>query len=657
MIMMSIENALNMFGIKVEEVEPEEVLSKEDLEMTKKILDNIDAIDNNLKNAIEAAKEMEKIEVEVLLDPVSFDSKPQGATIAGIVNRLPQNKVEINLEDLANAAINGQSWKASVLSGTNNASFVSSSLVALDIDNKESYTSVDEFMAMNHKYQPCFIYETFSSTEEHNRFRAVYAFDDVTYDFNTMVALYNEVKAQYPTVDIDESVDPGKILFGGKALRYFNNVANSLPELAVGVLESVRVSSPTTPVKELTEAVSVDVLNIGSILKVLAPKYEDIEYIDKAIIRNWVNKNIKMSDILNVEVGARFRCVLPDHEDKHPSARIIVDGDEEVYMCTCEACGYRLTTLLSELLEQSEIDIIHMLLDNLDIKIGSDYQRMCERYLNTFTDDIKAELKTTIVDYLQRRKLYGVYNLVVQFAKRNRVLESFSEDNTKIVFFLSKRYLAQEMKDHNMAGSSNASAKLNALCELGLLRKLTDSELKQSVLDSANKRKKALSANLGKGIEVNRTDFYELVKMAPSVRRTVESRIAHMKDNAVRQRFNNIDRRINVFGIEEVTNNIHVQSTVNANKLNATRAKLETIISNLLASNKYFSEADLMKAYKATDTKHITKADAEQTVLDFIPVFLAAKLVQRVRVNKTTRKQHNISSKYQSNSFVYIAAK
>ena len=129
-----------------------------------------------------------------------------------------------------------------------------------------------------------------------------------------------------------------------------------------------------------------------------------------------------------------------------------------------------------------------------------------------------------------------------------------------------------------------------------------------------------------------------------------------MKTNAVRQKGNGVNRRVNVFGVEEVTNNINVQSNVNTNKLNATKTKLETIITKLLASNKYFSEADLIKAYKATDTKHITKADAQQIVLDFIPLFLAAKLMQRVRINKTTRKQHDISSKYQSNSFVYIAA-
>ena len=77
----------------------------------------------------------EEIMVDVLLDTVAYDEKPQGATIGAIANRLPQNQTTIAINDLVEAVSNGQSWKASVLTDTNNASFVSSSLVALDIDN------------------------------------------------------------------------------------------------------------------------------------------------------------------------------------------------------------------------------------------------------------------------------------------------------------------------------------------------------------------------------------------------------------------------------------------------------------------------------------------------------------------------------------------
>ena len=217
-----------------------------------------------LKSKVKPAKAIkEETTVDVLLDSVQFTSKPVDEA-AAITNRLPQNKQTITLEDLAQAVSNGCSWKASVLSDTNNGSFVSSSLVALDIDNKdykegEVYTSINDFLVQsnNSKYQPCFLYETFSSTEELNKYRVVYAFDKTITDYNEMVALYEEVKAQYPTVDIDESVHPGKVLFGGKALSFFNNVVNETPEVKA-IEKAARTSKPSNVKETNYDSIVID---------------------------------------------------------------------------------------------------------------------------------------------------------------------------------------------------------------------------------------------------------------------------------------------------------------------------------------------------------------------------------------------------------------
>ena len=620
-------------------------------------MSNIDMIRERAR-AYKAKRDKEAAEAEILLDPVVYDSKPEGVSIGAITNRLPKNRVTVTLEELANKAVEGHSWKASVMADTSNASFVSSSLVALDIDNKNSYTSIDDFMGLEHIYKPCIVYETFSSNEQRERYRVVYAFDSVITDYSTIVALYNEVKAQYPTVEIDDSVDPCKILFGGRKLRNYDNYINATPTLDVSPLSVVKASTPATSAISATAPAEIDFLSIADILKNLSHKYNNIDYVDITEIREWINRNIKITDILSIEEGARFRCILDDHEDNHPSARIVTYGEEQAYMCSCDASGYRLTTLLSKLLDKSEIDVMHMLLDNLNIKCGSDYQRMCERYIMALLRDVDAELKTNIVDYLKKRKLYRTYNLIIQFANKHIVCESLGQDENKIVFFLSKRHLTQEMQDHNISGSTDANRKLNALCELGLLRKLTDAEIKQNVLNIANSNRRTLIAKLTKGkskdLNTNRIDFYELVKITPTIRTDIESRIAFITNNAVRQKGNGVNRRVNVFGAEEVSNNINVQSTIDTKKLDKTRTKLETVITELITANGLFSEEDLAKAYRAK--YRIKKADAEQIVLDFIPLFLSEGLVQRIRVNKATRKEHSIPKKYNSNSFIYIAS-
>ena len=152
----------------------------------------LDAIEKEYEEAMTYLDSLEKEEQkhEVLIDTESYDNKPQGKDIAKITNRLPQNPQSLSIEQIANLATNGYSWKASILSDTSNDSFVSTSLVALDIDNKDSYTSIDEFLSIDSVYKPCLIYTTFSSTDSYERFRAVYAFDRTILTYSEAENLY-----------------------------------------------------------------------------------------------------------------------------------------------------------------------------------------------------------------------------------------------------------------------------------------------------------------------------------------------------------------------------------------------------------------------------------------------------------------------------------
>lgn len=610
-------------------------LTESDKALTKQLLEQLDEIE-----ALQASK------VEVLVDSVCYNEKPAGKTIAAITKRLPQSRQAITLEGLAQAAVNGRSWKASVLSDTNNGSFVSSSLVALDIDNKESYTSIDDFLVQsnNNKYQPCFIYETFSSTEEHQRYRVVFAFDKTITDYNEMVALYEEVKAQYPTVDIDPSVDPGKILFGGKALAFFNNVINETPVVkAVG--QAIRTSKSSNVKETNFESIEIDKDTVLENLAAMAEQYAHIQEIDINEAYGWINENVKMTDVLGIQENVRFRCILPNHEDNNPSARITTDGEEQVYMCSCDACGYRFITLLSRLLDMSETKVKMMVLNALNISFGSEYQRNTERYIADLRRNVNKMLPSDLQNYLNRRKLYRAYRLLIDFADAHITYQSLSNEDDKVVFFLGQRCFKEEMEQNFISG--DARAKLTALCELGFLKKLTDSEIRRDALSKAYEQRSALK-------NLNRVDFYELVDLSPSVIADIQARIKHMEDNYVRQRGGNVNRRINTFGEEVVLSEINVQLEVNTKKQNRIETKLRNAVDELLENNNLFNESDLAKAYRATDKKHITKKDAELVVLDFIPVFAQEGLITRVRVNKATRKQYNIPATYISNSYVYI---
>ena len=590
------------------------------------------------------------MEVKVLLDKEHYKHKPQDKEVVTLTKRLPQSKLSVTLKDLADAVSSGCTWKASVMSDTTNDSFVASQIVALDVDNKNSYTSVEDFMALNHKYQPCFLYETFSSTKEHERFRVIYVFDKAITDYDTMNALYEEVWAQYPTVDLDRTVRPGKILFGGTSLRYFNEILNNTPEIESTTKTTTKKHS--SPIKEVVvEKVTVTKEDIISKLQAMRNNYKGIKSIDINDSYDWCNKNIPMTTLLGIEEDTRFRCVMPNHEDNHPSARITTVDDVQVYFCTCEANGFRLITLLSKLLDMSENKVRRLLLENLQITYGSEYQRNTKLYVADLLFSLERVMDDDLKHYLDLRKLYETYKLIISFTYEHITYESLSNNEDLIVFFASKSQISNLMKDHCVKGESGR--KLRALCDLGLLRKLTDSELRPDALTNANKQREILQEKLGKE-NLKRTDFYELVDLSPSTMATALERIKLMKDNFVKQRGNNVNRRINTFGTEEVLNNINVQTTVDTKKQKKLETKLRGIVEELLKTNTFFSESDLAKAYRATDKKHITKRVAEQVVLDFLPMFAQEGLLIRKRVNKDLRKQYGVPADYASNSFVFF---
>ena len=91
---------------------------------------------SNTTNYVNEIIEDASKKYDVLVDTVAFSKKPSGKQSAKITNRLPHNRQSLTIEQIANLVASGHSWKASVLSGTSNKSFVST------IDILEHATSV-----------------------------------------------------------------------------------------------------------------------------------------------------------------------------------------------------------------------------------------------------------------------------------------------------------------------------------------------------------------------------------------------------------------------------------------------------------------------------------------------------------------------------------
>lgn len=589
---------------------------------------------------------------DVLVDTVSYDEKPEGKQIAEITNRLPHNRQALSIEQIANLAVSGHSWKASVLSGTSNDSFVSTSLVALDIDNKNSYTSIDEFLSIDSTYKPCLIYTTFSSTDNHERFRAVYAFDKTILTYNEAESLYKEVQAQYKYVDIDKSVGPGKILFGGKDIRLLNDHINKTPDLAV-LSELLTVSFPSSKKSKSDAKVSYENkhMTYEELLSRVSALELDLSDTEELNIYNdfdWINKNVPMNELLDVELNETFKCVI--HDDHNPSAWITQGKGYQLYMC--HSCGNNITLidLLGKMFpdmskHQISIDII----EALGLEIFNEYQRdaivsftLLRRNLNKM-----VPVDSTLGKYMKLRNLNGIYDELISIAQNNISQFPMTKDKSVFTFYASEEMIAEQMEYHQRTGYNTVDKKMQALKELGILRAIPDAEIKKSVLDNFNTKK---SVSVGR-----RVSLYELVPLSENVIAQAEEHIQTRKELGYKAEGCNITRRYNAFGRHK-TQEINVQSNIKNISENAdnTYDKIKVSAEKALQISDYILEKDIRKQYDPQRRLGAKKID--KLVCDYIPALIRDGVIKRTRVNKATRNQYSIPEKVKSGSFVYVEA-
>lgn len=579
-------------------------------------------------------------EVEVLLDEVEHTAKPQGKEVGRITKALPNNRVKVAISNLASFIEKGCSFKASVLTSTTKDSFVSSNIVALDVDNKESYTTIDEFMKLTGEAQlkPFMLYETFSSKTEHQRFRVLYRFSKTITDSEEMEKLYNYVWSLFPTVDLDYSVDHSKILYGGKKVVFHNNSINEVPDLSnVSILKKKTVkAAPKQTTATHTKHITKE--EVKANLEALRTKYEG-----KVMSAKEMNEKVKLTDLLNVSLGERFRCILPNHDDKNPSARIIEDKNnpkEQVYICTCNASGNRVINIWAKLFNVSNTVAFKEISSILGTLMNSEYQRKAKDFIDTLYDNYDVLMDDEVKRILDKKRLTHIYLLFLRIA-RSKAVAPISKNENDIAVYVSNEFIKDRMVKEKIAGARDINKKINELCRLGIIKKLTDSEIKPASLAESKKDAK-----------YNHIDYYCILDLTEDRIDFIKDTVAHDKEVGYRQYGTNTQRQINACGHDHIRGNVHTQ----AYRKKEDQSVIAAVNTLIESGTGYFSEDDVSKLMRQKNHKLVKKV-AEQRILDFMPSVVESLGLKRIRVNKKTRKTFNIDKKYASNSIIYIVSK
>lgn len=315
-----------------------------------------------------------------------FTEKPQGSQCGWVQKSLTQ--ADITIENLADALVNGASFKPGVLVGGNKAeNWCQQQLFGLDFDDgiriEEAYNKV-----ISLGITPCFMYTTFSYKEEHHKFRMIFCNDIVITDGNIRDRLQATLMGVIGGID-KVCFNRDRLFFGGRGQvvlhpdyearinadsiieKYWNDdyeqyISNAKPKNKkktaaasskskdkVGTdKEYLAFTDNTDAISTLNVAllqerlgINVDLLNTDrrrySLLVFTQSPADDVDervvdgvyqFQSEAEMYQYIN-SLDLQEYLGVPNGT-FCCILPTHEDNKPSAHIYTTDDgTQIYKC------------------------------------------------------------------------------------------------------------------------------------------------------------------------------------------------------------------------------------------------------------------------------------------------------------------------------------
>ncbi len=153
---------------------------------------------------------------EVSFNNKRYNSKPSGAEIGKISNGLYTNSIDF--KELAyEVGENGCTFSPAVYNGRRRKeNYIGQQLIGLDFDNGVTFAEIKD-CAEHYRLPILFAYKTFSYTEEHEKFRVVFALSNMIYDAFTAEIIVSMLMKIFGECD-EACKDSSRMFFGGKGL-------------------------------------------------------------------------------------------------------------------------------------------------------------------------------------------------------------------------------------------------------------------------------------------------------------------------------------------------------------------------------------------------------------------------------------------------------
>ncbi len=602
-----------------------------------------------------------------------FKEKPQGKQCGWVQKSLTQ--ADITIENLADALVNGASFKPAVLVGGNKAeNWYQQQLFGLDFDDgiriEEAYNKV-----MSLGITPCFMYTTFSHKEEHHKFRVIFCNDTVITDGNIRDRLQATLMGVIGGID-EVCFNRDRLFFGGKGQvvlhpdyearinaesiieKYWNDdyeqyISNAKPKSKKKTAAATAKSkdkSDTDKEYQPYENLNVKAIkehNVEYLRKVLA--HEPIEFENKNEFWDYIYSELDIAELIDIDNSRSFCCVL--HDDHNPSANIFTtQNGVQKYRC----CSENLTLNIKQLIEmlgnfKSEYKAIQFIMDiyNLSIK-ESQWSIEQRENIDLMISNITLNKFKELCPQADKNIKYAkdTFLMMLSIARNNVYSEKFSNDDGEIVFFVTNKRLAEYMgKANNQKKIDKISKYIKMLIYHDLIRILDDEQVPKELLLKAIKYS-GTDKRAGKHVS-----FYAIPSWVIQQLSTIENNGVRWKEKGYRIDGVSFDMFYRSEGFD-VAASLYPQYKKKKNEygeiVNRTTTKasdertlkIAEVILNCIQSKGYCTEKEVVYILGNQYRYEVTETQIKRSLNEIMDSYG----LKKVKANKVLKEQYHIES-------------
>ncbi len=570
------------------------------------------------------------------------------------------------------------------------------------VTHKPYYLSPKDAVSRSKRmgYPPVFGYNTLSNRSNHERFRLIYALDEPCTTKEEHDAVYAALASAFIIEDrclIDTSCrEQSRVFFGGTytfALSYQSVLSKKeLVEKGKQVLLNGLDSkaTPTKPAPQVNDLSKlIDTLRHDAEL-IQNDRKTAIESLETPVFMRAREESafacIKRKSIYNIyttrdkdsillytqkenpespvfmrvsedfvdfclrfapfealfgtEIGQKFRCVMPGHEDVHPSANIFI-GKDGIRRYKCHGCGrhFNIFSFIQEVTGCSFVTACRLVSTIFGIPYETEWQGECRdqisHYISFLGSDYFENNYGILKKYLLRRNAMTDFILLLNIMS-SMIMDHKAVNSQKPMFCISLANLKKKYSNYgrNMLLNS-VYKKIKLFAHLGLIEIVTDEQIPKRTL-------KVLRECQENNEREYRTNCYHIPLGSKQVlERAVEVILADKKCSVRAKAISTREGLICSSG-KEAADKIFVQQSNEdfSKEIHEFHKRYKKAIKNLFAKKGWTTEKEVI------DRMHYLDKKKRTTYSGFcLPDLIKHELVCCIRFSKDVEEKYSIDNK------------